>query len=457
MAQAADELKTLFVSGMDGDTQRYRCFHHQEQLAMQGVTTKFCESDDPQLLVDALVHDVFVLHRVPYSRLIEAVIDVAHLRGKPVIFETDDLVFAPELYDHIGFVDTLSPEDARRFRRDLNLQAETFERCDCVLTTTDFLARQARDRGKPAYVHRNAPSKQMIEISEEAFAARCRRLDERRQKDQPLVVGYFSGTGSHNRDFRVIAEPLIWMLEAYPQTSLHISGHLELGPAMSLYGDRIRRAPYIDWRELPHLIARVDVNLAPLEQDNPFCRAKSENKFVEAALVGVPTIASPVEAFKYAVTDGEDGLLASTLDEWQAALKTLLDSPQKRREIGEAARNTVYAHYIPEKRSSELIQTLRCVVDRHRHPRLSAEQILHEWSIRTKHYAEELREDVLSREAQVESLRKMLRDYEDQLTRKTLQSDGLTAQHGRTPESVAKRQFMRLISMMRRLWGTIKG
>jgi len=195
MVQGADEVKILFVSGTEGDTRRYRCFHQQEQLAMRSIATGFCESDDPRLLVDVLEYDLFVLHRVPCTPLISAVIDVAHLRGKPVVFETDDLVFAPELYDSIGYVDTLSPADARRFRRDLHLQAETFQRSDCVLTTTEFLAQQARDRGKPAYVNRNAPSEEMIAISEEAFSARCQRLRRASRQDGPLVLAYFSGTG----------------------------------------------------------------------------------------------------------------------------------------------------------------------------------------------------------------------------------------------------------------------
>jgi glycosyltransferase involved in cell wall biosynthesis len=416
MSTGVDAARFLFVSGTDGDTRRYRCFHQQEQLAIQGVGTEFRESDDPQLLIDVLEYDAFILHRVPYTGLIGAVIDLARLRGKPIIFETDDLVFAPELHDEIGFVDTLSPDEAYRFRRDLHLQAETFRRCDCVLTTTDFLARQARDRGKPAYVNRNAPSVDMIEISEEAYAGRRQRLEGRGGESHPLVVGYFSGTGSHDRDFRVITEPLIWMLDTYPDTVLHISGHLSLGPAFSGYEERIRRASYVDWRELPHLIARADLNLAPLEEHNPFCRAKSENKFVEAALVGVPTIASPTEAFEFAISDGKDGFLPSTPREWKGGLRALLESATRRWEMGEAARRKAYARYLPEERASELFDTVKHIIGRYSGPSASPEEILQEWARRMKHYAEGVRKDILRWEAEVESLRLVLNDYENQLS-----------------------------------------
>jgi hypothetical protein len=324
-----------------------------------------------------------------------------------------------------------------------------------VLTTTDFLAQEARHRGKPAYVNRNVPSEEMIEISEEAFAAQRRQEAGGEHQNDPLVVGYFSGTGSHNRDFRVITEPLIWMLETYPQTWLHIGGHLELDPALSPYQDRIRRAPYVDWRELLHLIARVDVNLAPLEQDNPFCRAKSENKFVEAALVGVPTVASTVEAFEFAITDGEDGLLASTPEEWKAALKTLLDSPDGRREMGEAARRTAHARYTPEERASGLVKTLQSIVDRHGGPLPSAEHLLQQWAGRMAHYSLGVHQDALKWEARADSLRQALDHYEDQLTQTVREKDRVIAHQQELIEKIMQGRVMRLMTSTQRWLRTL--
>jgi glycosyltransferase involved in cell wall biosynthesis len=71
----------------------------------------------------------------------------------------------------------------------------------------------------------------------------------------------------------------------------------------------------IEWREfvpldqLPNEIAQFDVNLAPLEVGNPFCEAKSELKYFEAALAGVPTIASPTGPYRRAIRHGETGFL----------------------------------------------------------------------------------------------------------------------------------------------------
>ncbi len=112
------------------------------------------------------------------------------------------------------------------------------------------------------------------------------------------------------------------------------------------------------WQELSHLVAQVDINLAPLELENPFCQAKSEIKYSEAALVGVPTIASPTDAFAYAIESGVNGLLAADDEAWLAALTLLIENEEERRRIGETARQRVYAEYTPEVRSQTLVATL---------------------------------------------------------------------------------------------------
>jgi glycosyltransferase involved in cell wall biosynthesis len=350
----------LFVSGIGGDTRRYRCLHHQEQLALHGIASTLRTAEDLHVYADITTHDLLILHRTPYTQTIGDLIDLAHLRGIPVIFETDDLIFEPELYGSIAFLDTLSPEAANRFRQDLYGQAKTFALSDFVLTTTDYLAEAARRHGKTTFVQRNACSAEMLRMAEIAYATRAARpVETAPTGEEVVVIGYFSGTGSHNRDFALITPALLTILDRYPQVWLHVSGQLDLDGRFLAYRERIRRAPFVTWQELPNLVAQVDINLAPLELDNPFCQAKSEIKYTEAALVGIPTVASPTEAFAYAMQPGETGLLADSEEAWLAALTHLIEQPAERRRLGEAARRQVYAHYAPEPRSQELVATLR--------------------------------------------------------------------------------------------------
>ena len=395
----------LFISGLDGDTRRYRCLHHQEQLNLHGIASTLRQASDRQLYVDVTTCDLLILHRVAWSGLIADVVQMAHLRGKPVLFETDDLVFAPELHDKIAFLDTLPPEAAQRFRQDLLGQARTFAECDDILCTTQYLADAASQRGKVAFIQRNACSTEMLRAAEAAY-----RLREH-TKNQ-VVIGYFSGTGSHNRDFAQIVPVLLDLLRRYPQVEVHLSGYLALDSRFYPYADRIRRTPYVAWQELPHLIAQVDINLAPLELDNPFCQAKSEIKWSEAALVGIPTVASPTEAFVHAIQPGETGLLAATADEWLAALTRLIEEPAERQRLGENARQQVYYTYTPEARSQELLATLRQIVQNYPAAQAAPDQVAPALAQTMLRHLQQLEQQQQQQGRQLEQLRQALSTWQ---------------------------------------------
>ena len=89
---------------------------------------------------------------------------------------------------------------------------------------------------------------------------------------------------------------------------------------------------FVDYQKLPERIASVDINLAPLT-DTIFNRAKSENKWVEAALVQTVTAASNLGAFAEMVQDGEDGVLCRDEAEWLEKLQWLIDDEPARKAI----------------------------------------------------------------------------------------------------------------------------
>ena len=403
-------MRILFVSGIGGDTRRYRCSHHQQQLALRDIDSALYEANDPRLYVEATVCDVVILHRVPWSPLVADVVDVARGRGAPIVFETDDLIFAPEVFHRIAYLDTLPPDQAQRFRADLAGQVETFTHCDCVLTTTEYLAEAAIERGKPAYVQRNACSAEMVTAAEGAYTLRQQRLAQQAAAQQtgekaPVVIGYFSGSGSHNRDFATVTPVLAELMERYPQLWLHVSGQLDVGGPLLRYWDRIRRAPYVAWQGLPNIVAQIDINLAPLELDNPFCQSKSEIKFTEAALVGVPTVASPTQAFVYAMRDGEDGLLAEGTEQWRAALVRLIEDPDERVRLGEAARRHVYASYLPEAAADALVATLRTIVEQHAPPSREPHGLLQTLAQDMLRHLERKEAEIQQLERQLDALR----------------------------------------------------
>jgi hypothetical protein len=113
----------------------------------------------------------------------------------------------------------------------------------------------------------------------------------------------------------------------------------------------------VEWRQLvplvdlPNELVRFDVNLAPLQVGNPFCEAKSELKYFEAALVDACTVASPTGPYRRAIEHGKTGYLASTVEEWHDAIARLIAAPAERASVARAALRDVVWTFGPDRRA----------------------------------------------------------------------------------------------------------
>jgi glycosyltransferase involved in cell wall biosynthesis len=341
----------LIISGVQGDTRRYRTFHLHQQLLLLGADSTLSHLTDSALPGYINRADVIFLHRVAQDRYVEKMMTIARRRGALLLMDTDDLIFDLEAFDWIDSPDFRDSIRRKQYLEEMSRQRDTLLSCDAALTSTSFLATRIKQTGIESWVHRNAFSLEMLAASEAAVVSGKHPVDQ-------IVIGFASGTLTHNRDFDSISPLLMASLEAHPQVKLMIVGHLELELEWHSFKDQILHQRFINWRELPCVLAGFDINLAPLVIDNPFSQSKSEIKFMEAGLVRVPTIASTSPAFAGAIQNGEDGYLASRQEEWQAALENLIDSRELARQMGESAYHKVMSEYHPLVRAQELKNTL---------------------------------------------------------------------------------------------------
>jgi len=154
------------------------------------------------------------------------------------------------------------------------------------------------------------------------------------------------------------------VLGRHPDVELWLGGHLgktEAVDALEAAG-RVRRLPFVPWLQLPALLRDLDVNLAPLSPGT-FNEAKSAIKWLEAALVATPTIASPTQPFRESVVEGT-GLLAATPDEWTAALDRLITDGAERAAIGARARRHALLEWSPERQADRYLAILDDAVAR---------------------------------------------------------------------------------------------
>ena len=270
---------------------------------------------------------------------VERFIERARALGKPVIFDTDDLVFDPDVVGHVAALDDLPDEEVRLYGEGLVRYRRTMQECDAAVVSTTALKRLAADVHPRVLVAPNVASRAMVDAGDAARRANTYRP----QSGEFVTIGYLSGTNTHKKDFAEAADALLAVLDARPQTRLLIVGPLIVDARFDRFAGRVERVPMQPWTRLAALQAGIDVNLAPLEPENPFTDAKSCIKWIEAALVGVPTVASPRPDFERVIQDGVNGFLANHASEWEEKLTSLVDDRDLRQRIGECARTDVLA------------------------------------------------------------------------------------------------------------------
>jgi glycosyltransferase involved in cell wall biosynthesis len=117
--------------------------------------------------------------------------------------------------------------------------------------------------------------------------------------------------------------------------------------------------PIWDFESYLDILATVDINLSILAL-SPDTDAKSEIKWSEAALFGIPSVVSPTATMTAVIADGRTGILCTTSDDYATALTALVDQPHRRAAIGAAAQAGVLQSY----GTATLGQSLKSVFDR---------------------------------------------------------------------------------------------
>lgn len=93
-----------------------------------------------------------------------------------------------------------------------------------------------------------------------------------------------------------------------------------------------------------HDLQTCQIGVMPLPNDE-WAKGKCGLKLLQYMAVGLPSVASPIGVNQEIITDGEDGFLASTQEEWCATLIRLCQDTELRVRMGQAARKTVETEY----------------------------------------------------------------------------------------------------------------
>lgn len=328
----------LFINGCGlKHPERYRVDNQMEQLESCGLTVEkvFYTLVKPEMLK---YYRAVVIFRCPITPEVKELIEKAHYYNKKVFYDIDDLVIDKKYTDKIEYVQQMNKEDREEYDDGVVRMGETMKMCDYCITTTPALARELRKYGKEVFVNKNVANEQMVKLSLDA-------MKNTTKNESRIRIGYLSGSITHNPDFEMVKPALIKIMDEFPQVDLVVMGYLDLSDDLTRFGERIVRRAFGDWEELPKVIAGLDINLAPIEE-TIFNEAKSENKWTEASLCKVVTVASDFGAFREVIEDGKTGMLCKNGEDWYKKIKQLVEDDGLRRRIAEKAHKKATKEYV---------------------------------------------------------------------------------------------------------------
>jgi glycosyltransferase involved in cell wall biosynthesis len=342
--------RCLIISGAVGPSHLYRADQLRKSLEILGYTTSITHLNDPVdivALVDRAENNSLVIFvRCPLVGPVAEALSVAKRRDFAVIADFDDLIFRTDIFSpaYMDGISYLSGDEQSAYYQGIRDYRAMVQAVDGVLVSTNSLADEVLEAGGSAvWVVPN-----VFNYSTEALARHLRFIRWGLRSDQ-VVIGYASGTLTHQRDFEEARDALVEVLRRSPSAKLLIVG--EFDPCRLSMPRDIMQQVELDSRlrtlgEMPYIYARFDVAIAPLQRNNPFTDAKSNLKFLDAALVGCPTVASPTRTYAE-LSDGHEILLAGNSEEWINALMTLIDASSRRKAVADAALERVGRDFSP--------------------------------------------------------------------------------------------------------------
>jgi GT2 family glycosyltransferase len=275
------------------------------------------DSVHPELVEQA---DAVLLQR-DFPRFYPAyrqVLAAARAAGKPVLYDVDDLLLA------------LPPEHPNRrvYEDCLGGMTHALLSADTVIVSTAPLQAMLR--------HLNPRISLWPTVLPDTLW-RLKSPQPPASADAPFVIGYMGGA-SHLPDIELLTPLLLRILAEWGE-AVQVRFWGCLPPAALAGHPQVWTHPgaehYADFAA-QFASASADVWLAPLV-DNPFNRCKSAIKFWEYSAIGGAGIYSRLEPYTAVVRHGENGLLAGSLDEWEAALRELAADPPKRLHLAQNA------------------------------------------------------------------------------------------------------------------------
>jgi|TARA_R100000315_G_C5230894_1_gene141919 hypothetical protein len=307
----------------------------------------------------------------PQKEFIKFLKQVQQEHGFKIIYEVDDVVFREVIPDYNKFKFAFDTEEVRQNCIDIiNLVDE-------VTVTCDFMRRLYQEKTgqeKITVIPNFVPNFWMGQL----FNPRTIERQFEANKRKPRIL--YTGSGAHyDVDNKVGGEDDMSGVRDFIRKTVDKYQWVFVGAFPPQLNDLViqKKIEFYPWQQLlryPYFISTLNAQLmvAPL-QPNDFNRAKSDIKFIEACILGIPCLCQDIETYHSAPAN----LRFSTIDEFEDKIDKILNYKKKNKYF----QNMHKLREIGQRRILELDQNIGSHLEALNTPFGSSErEFLKEWN-----------------------------------------------------------------------------
>lgn len=275
--------------------------------------------------------------------------EIANKMGKIVVYETDDLL--QKVGENFGKLDLLKTEELKKIKDQLRFVDYVIKNCDLITVSTEKLKEFYSKKTKSKVVV--LPNYYDYKMWRGMYQYKKFRdfIRKKIKRDNTFRIGWQGGNNHFMNNFKYIVEPLNIIKKKYKDKVqvVILSGQ---DPRIDYYGNRKDFFDFdFEWHQgvsinkFPKALAEIDIDLGLIVvEDNDFSRAKSNIKWMEYSLLGIPSIASKVEPY----LNTNALLVNNNTDEWVSAIEEMIENKNKYDIISKEAREMVKSYNIKD-------------------------------------------------------------------------------------------------------------
>ena len=138
------------------------------------------------------------------------------------------------------YIKTLS-QKKKLYEQGVELKAKTLKCWEGSITINEFLAKELNKYVKNVFVNRNVASEEMWKISQNALLMKINQT-----KSNDIIIGYFSGSISHNLDIEMLRNVLVKILRQFKNVKLLLYGSLKVPNFLNEFSTQFIKKEFIN-------------------------------------------------------------------------------------------------------------------------------------------------------------------------------------------------------------------